>query len=165
MQRPAIEQLHELFIIDEAKDNVLRNKVRRSQTATIGRGAGTLTKENRWQVGIAGATIPNSHIVFAMTHGRWPLAGLDVDHIDRDSSNDRPSNLREATRKQNIANIARKTKYTGVTWAKPCPPKVRSGAWVAKLAGKYLGRFKTKEEAHAAYIAAKRVSDGEFCPY
>jgi hypothetical protein len=74
-------------------------------------------------------------------------ADLDVDHINHNSLDNRRSNLREATRSQNLAHNRRpfgRFKYRGVTWDK------RDGAIIAQCGG-YLGRFPTEEEAARAY--------------
>lgn len=77
---------------------------------------------------------------------------MDVDHIDRDISNNNISNLRLLTRAQNIYNSKRMDDAKGYTYDK------KRGLWVAqiKVAQKnnYLGSFQTKEEARSAYLEA-----------
>ena len=69
-----------------------------------------------------------------------------VDHIDRDPSNNKLSNLRLATPSQNRMNAPRKAKG----WV-----KVKSGysakIWVPRKGFEHLGVFATPEEATAAY--------------
>jgi hypothetical protein len=91
---------------------------------------------------------PYGVVVFAWIHGRWPIQGMEIDHIDRNPFNQRWYNLREVTRRQNMQNTRR----------------ARSGAyrsgdsWYACIfvAGRSrsLGYFKTQKEAKAAYLAA-----------
>jgi hypothetical protein len=85
-------------------------------------------------------------LVMAWLLGFWPTD--DVDHIDRDTSNNRAWNLRIVTRRVNTQN--RGTFKGGAT-------KDRN-RWKARIRidGKqmHLGMFDTKEEAVRAYLAA-----------
>jgi hypothetical protein len=73
-----------------------------------------------------------------------------IDHIDIDKSNNSIDNLRILTNQQNCFN----------TNAKGCYFHKKSGKWVAKITinkkSIYLGRHKTEEEAHEAYLEAKK---------
>lgn len=87
-----------------------------------------------------------------------------VDHIDRDSTNDRWNNLRLATKSSNAWN-SRKTRRTsssgfiGVS-------KHHTGKWSAKIRHdgcmKSLGLFVDPREAAEAYDSAAREFRGEF---
>lgn len=44
----------------------------------------------------------HTHMVWAFFHGRWPAAGMVLDHIDGDTMNDNPSNLVEVTSADNV---------------------------------------------------------------
>lgn len=85
---------------------------------------------------------------------QWPVAMLD--HIDRDKQNNRISNLREATCKQNIENAktpsTNRTGYKGVFFI---PNRYPNKPYVAKIChhGKciHIGNYRTAEEAYAAY--------------
>jgi hypothetical protein len=39
--------------------------------------------------------------VWLLKHGRWPLEGYQIDHIDDDAMNNSPSNLKEVTHAEN----------------------------------------------------------------
>ncbi len=56
------------------------------------------------QVGINGKKYFLHRVVWALANGRWPGSGMQVDHIDRDTRNNHPDNLREATASQNQRN-------------------------------------------------------------
>ena len=93
-------------------------------------------------------------IAWAMTHGCWPID--QIDHRNGDGLDNRISNLREATHSENSQNKA--VSATGGTvfdWATP-RLKRRFRAYI-KVDKKqiWLGTFLTREEAHAAYLAAK----------
>ena len=44
-------------------------------------------------------------LIFALVHRRWPLDGYVIDHIDNDSFNNHPDNLRETTHFKNNSTI------------------------------------------------------------
>jgi hypothetical protein len=87
-----------------------------------------------------------------------------IDHIDMDRSNNRLSNLREATHSQNKANRCKpshnKSGYKGVSWSRT------TNKWLAQIVvdGRPipLGRFDDVEEAAMAYAKAAREIYGEF---
>jgi HNH endonuclease/AP2 domain len=94
--------------------------------------------------------------------GCWPRPS--VDHRDLDRANNRWSNLRRATRSQNVAN--RRPARNNTSGFKGVYRCRASGRWVARIRkdGRkyYLGRFPTPQGAHAAYMAAARELYGEF---
>jgi hypothetical protein len=90
--------------------------------------------------------------------------GVDVDHIDDDPLNNRRSNLRIASRFQNLGNTRRRADNTsgfkGVSWSN------RFRYWVASIgyagAKRHLGCYPTAEQAAHAYDEAAREMFGEF---
>lgn len=80
-----------------------------------------------------------------------PPSGKMIDHIDGDGLNNKKSNLRFVTRRQNAQNmhIKKSSKYPGVSYKK------RYGTWEAYInfgnKKKCLGSFKTEEMAFSAY--------------
>lgn len=93
-------------------------------------------------------------LAWLYVHGRWPEEFLD--HINGDKSDNRIDNLREATRHENMQNLAISARNTsgqmGVS-------KSRNGMWRAAITagGKRLnlGSFRSVEQASSAYKAAK----------
>ncbi len=84
--------------------------------------------------------------------------GYEVDHINRNSLDNRKSNLRYATRQQNSFNNNAK----GIHWSKT------DKRWVANIApnGKtvYLGGFINKIDAIEARIKAEKKYFGSYAP-
>lgn len=94
--------------------------------------------------------------------GKWP--DHFIDHIDTNKFNNRWSNLRRATKAQNTNNRGLSKRNTsgfkGATFDK------RRRLWLAQIVCQsrhyHLGRFRTAEEAHAAYVAKAKEFHGEF---
>lgn len=103
-------------------------------------------------------------IIWELNYGPVP-AGMFIDHKDGDPTNNKFDNLRLATNSQNQANRRRKSNAThslkGVTFERG-----RKRGWSAQMRrdGKTfrIGRYATKEEAHAAYCQAAKDVYGEF---
>ena len=88
-------------------------------------------------------------VAWALHHGSWPDG--EIDHVNRDRSDNRACNLRLATKTQNGHNKVMPNKhspYTGVTWYAP------TGKWVAKITKDrrtyHIGSFECLEEAALA---------------
>jgi len=83
---------------------------------------------------------------------------LHIDHINGMVGDNRIANLREVTREMNLQNQRRAQRGTrsGLLGAYPNGRKWRAAI---QTNGVYrtLGNFDTAEEAHAAYLAAKRT--------
>lgn len=101
-------------------------------------------------------------VVVALTQGEWPLG--DVDHIDGDKANNRPSNLRLATRAENVRNVGKLSNNT--SGFKNVSFDKTKNLWRAGVTvnGKrvYLGRFKKKEDAYNAFCERAEKLHGEF---
>lgn len=86
-----------------------------------------------------------------------------VDHISRDTMDNRRRNLRVATSSSNGGNSIQRggtSKYKGVSWSK------QYGCWVASIMvnrkSHQLGRFHSEENAARVYDAAAIEAFGEF---
>jgi hypothetical protein len=62
----------------------------------------TVRHEPRWTIQIDGSKYLRSRLVFVLYNGRWPMPGLSIDHIDKDTLNDSVANLREITHQENM---------------------------------------------------------------
>jgi hypothetical protein len=135
-------------------------------TRKNGRYAGEKTKPNDRgyiQVHIGGRNYRVHQIAWLIHHKQWPL--LDIDHINGIKSDNRICNLRigsHALNCQNIVNPKKNNKsgYLGVSFSKVMN-KYEACLRVNRKT-MHLGHFDDPEEAHKAYLEAKRIHH-EFC--
>ena len=114
---------------------------------------GTPTEKGYLVAYVDGKSYRVHHLVWFYHHGNF---ADELDHINRDRSDNRIENLRPCTHSQNLGNSrARVHKYKGVTFCKT------TQKWRAQLNG-HLGRFDTIEEAALAYNKAAKEHYGEF---
>jgi hypothetical protein len=103
----------------------------------------------RMTVWYAGRPIqrPYGRVVWAWFNGEWPIH--EVDHINRNPSDNRIHNLRDVTCRENQQN---RGNFAGTYWNK------QHKKWRAQISLKgtvtYLGSFDTREKAQAAYWQA-----------
>lgn len=131
-----------------------------------------ITSHNRWKAGdIAGYVNSDGYLEAGIDkryYGLHRLAWLyitgelpraEIDHINGIKSDNRFCNLRQVSKAMNSQNLrsARKDNkcgMLGVNWHNAAK------AWVAQISisgkKKHLGIFLTAEEAHQAYLSAKR---------
>lgn len=90
--------------------------------------------------------------------------GMVVDHINRDSLDNRKANLRPATRAQNVWNSTKRkggtSRYKGVSFKK------HNAKWIARIYTKgreiHLGCFENETDAAKAYDNAAKKYHGRF---
>lgn len=135
----------------------LRWKVQMSSRALKGSEAGNADKRGYRVVQIHGRRYMAHRIAWALSFGAWPDG--EIDHKNCDPSDNRLQNIRDVSpgvNKQNsrAPHADSKTGLLGVTFHK------RRSAFMAQIfvsgKNKFLGFFDTAEEAHAAYVSAKR---------
>lgn|SRR5574337_13974 len=121
------------------------------------RVAGTKHHDGYIQIRYKNKLYGAHRIAWFLYYGKWPTL---IDHINGDRSDNRISNLREATKRQNAQNSIQSKPYKGVTWAKT------SNKWRARIVidgtELHLGVFETIEEAHQAYVNAANQYFGAF---
>jgi hypothetical protein len=100
-------------------------------------------------------------VIWFLVYGEDP-GQMQIDHINRTRDDNRTENLRLATSQQN-------------KWNRKCLPGSASGyrgirkrfwgkshTWQVTVRGKYIGSYKTLEEAIAAWEEKARQYAGEF---
>ena len=85
---------------------------------------------------------------WAITYGEWPEL---IDHINRDRTDSRLVNLRKATSEENSRNTDI-YEFGGNHVSRAS----RTDSWFVRYRGKYIGCFKSKEEANQVVETLKR---------
>lgn len=133
---------------------------RNSPARRAGSVAGYMTNTGYLQIGVCRAKTMAHRLAWIHFYGR-PPSGF-IDHINGDRLDNRIANLRDvawATNTQNVKSPRKKegrlAQFLGVSISAS-----KSKPYKAHLTlngkAKYIGIFRTPEEAHAAYIEAKR---------
>jgi hypothetical protein len=148
-----VEQLNSMFKLDANKGKLYWKNVSKYHNEKRGLEAGCVRSDKDGRsayhiVKINGIPYKRSHIIFAMTQGRW--ASPLVDHINRNSLDDRPSNLREANHLLNARNHSRQNIRKVKT----------TGKYQVRLGKLQVGSFSTFVEAKAAYNTARNAEWG-----
>lgn len=127
-----------------------------------GKIAGSVFGNGYRYLSIEGRKYKASRLAWLYVYGSWPNS--DIDHIDRNIQNDSVSNLRTASKSENMRNKSyqknNSTKLKGVI------NRRRYGDYGASICVNrqrtWLGIFKTPEDAHAAYVEASKNIHGNF---
>ena len=158
----ATDMFAQYFALDEDAGTLAWIKKPASRIC-VGAVAGSVRSDGYGYVHLLGKRYGLHQVVFAMVHGYIPK---EIDHADGNPSNNRPANLREATRSQNNCN--RRMQSNNTSGFKGVYLNKRIGRWHARI--KVDGRFvslkyhKTPEAAGEAYLAAVKTYHGNFAP-
>lgn len=149
------ERLRELVEYDPITGVFIR-RVKLYKTGVIGEPIGCVNAAGRVELSIDGGIYFAHRIAWLYMTGKWPANVID--HIDGDPLNNTFRNLRDVTQFGNMQNQRRPSRnntsgYLGV--------RKKRNRWAATITtlGKVrnIGVFDTPEEAHAAYLEAKRT--------
>ena len=125
-------------------------------TAHAGSVAGHLHSDGYTHIGINGKIYKAHRLAWLYVHGKWPKD--QIDHINHVRNDNRISNLREASNKDNGLNQKlHKTNSSGVSGVYPHTP----GRWKSSIMKngklKHLGHFDSFKEAVAARKSAEKA--------
>lgn len=134
---------------------VFTRKIRTSNRINLGSTAGHIRKDGYVGIKIDGRAEKCHRLAWLYVYGCWPEN--EIDHINGDPSDNRIANLRDISHAHNTQNTRKPRSdntsgFLGVhAW---------NGGFVASINVDKkrikLGTFSTAEEAHAAYVEAKR---------
>lgn len=159
-QYPPIDkaELAAMFRLDESAGHLVWVQPPKNHPRMLGKIAGHARppKDGKQYVRVKINGIPylRSRLVFCLHYGRWPVGVID--HVNGNSLDDRPSNLRDIEPVQNAWNHVRRTEKRS---SLPAGVSYNHGRFRARIRvrGKlfWLGNFSTPLDAAAAYSAAK----------
>lgn len=136
---------------------IFRWKLKSARNVRVGDIAGCDNGQGYLGIRIEGVQYRAHRLAWFYVYGEWPKGGID--HINGQRADNRIGNLRQATPAQNKQNSRRPMSNNTSGLLGVCKDRNRPG-WKAqiKLHGKsyYLGAYATAEDAHAAYLKAKR---------
>ena len=152
---PTQELLAEYLELDPSIPQGLRWKKKAARNTVIGSPAGRCHRNGYWEVRFQKVLYKTNRIVYRLATGKDP-GELEVDHIDRNKSNNAPSNLRPADRRmQGLNRTLRKHPYA--TWI----PK-RNKWWAFYHTPRpehkciHVGYYNTAKEASEAAIEHRK---------
>lgn len=158
MNALTIERLKQVVSYD-LETGVFTRKVRLAQCHHIGDRADFQLMSGR-MVGYRRITIDNQRhlahrLAWLYVYGRWPSA--NIDHMNGDRGDNRVCNLRDVAQSINLENLRRSK---GGNPSGLLGVSAHQGRWRSRITvngeNRYLGMFATVEEAHEAYLNAKR---------
>ena len=157
-QRPELtaEYLRSVLHYDQ-ETGIFTWKVRTANRVKTGEVTGSPDGGGYLRIQLQSRLYKAHRLAWLYTYGEWP--SLDIDHINRNKADNRISNLREVSHKQNHQNRSKPSNNTsghpGVSWLK------QSSKWRAKITHNHklihLGCFTTLEEAVSARKAAEKL--------
>lgn len=132
------------------------------QGVKLDKSAGVVNGAGYEQIQIDGKRYLSHRLAWLYSYGEWPKGILD--HVNRDRSDNRIENIREATRSENSVNA--KVRSNNRIGLKGVSFNKQRNKFMAKIKhnGKihFLGLFNSAKQAHQAYCIAARKFYGEF---
>lgn len=162
MAKPTVERLREVLRHDPVLGRVWWRVQRGRQPA--GAEAGTPHGTGYTQIRVDRCSLFRHQIIWALETGAWPADGQEIDHRHGIAAGDGFSNLRVASRTQQMANT--KTYATNTSGQRGVYWKARDSKWSAGVWSKgiyhFAGTHERFEDAAAARNALAARLHGEF---
>lgn len=158
MSKITQERLKELFNYD-SETGLFERLTHRGGMGAVGRIAGNVQPSGYVRITVDYKKYYAHRLAWLYVYGVWPTN--EIDHRDTIKHHNWISNLRDATKKQNLQNQIKAHKSNKSSGLLGVSFEKRRGKFRATIGingkNRSLGRFETAELAHAAYIAAKRI--------
>lgn len=133
---------------------IMTRKITTSSNAKAGDVIGSLNNNGYLCGRVDGKVYLCHRLAWLWMTGQWPTEMID--HLNRRRTDNRWSNLREATHRENAKNHS----SNGFCWDK------EKGRWISRIQvdGRMfaIGRFETILDARAAYLRERKRHFGEF---
>jgi len=143
-------ELHEIFDYDPESGFFYWKKTR-GGSAKAGSRAGSIDYFGYIKIHVKSKHYRAHRLAWTYVYGVQPER--DIDHINGVKTDNRISNLREATRAENLQNRDDRGGARGTNWHKA------TKKWQARICKNgevhHLGWFDSRIDAHKAYLAAK----------
>ena len=132
-------------------------RIKPTRKCRVGTVPGSFNSKGYFRIMVNGKKYQAHRLAWLYVYGTWPKN--QIDHINRNRSDNRIANLRDVTNQQNMCNAGDFSTNTsgrkGVYWDK------RDSRWRACITdkGRYLslGYFDTQAKAVAARVAAEKL--------
>ena len=153
MTTEEIIKIREYFELDPSLPSGLRWRKKRLNIV-VGQAAGCLNQSGYYVVKLFGKRYGCHRLVLILNGHLPPDSKSEVDHIDRNTTNNLLSNLRWVSRGQNTANCRVKGKYPWRYVAKAYGGRIKS-QYVHPITKRkiHVGTYDDAYEAHIAAIA------------
>lgn len=158
--RPCVSELRRLFKYCPVTGHIYANPVKKEGRPRKSGPQGRINGAGHIQICVSNTRFPAHHIAWALHYGKWPKSMLD--HINGVRTDNRITNLREATGSENCCNAVRyKSNTTGVKGVTFSKGKFVARIWLNRKAI-YVGAFSSLEAAASARLVAQRQLHKDF---